>query len=171
MDDDAGSLSARILSRAASGQCPTGNQDATLGFLLRRARHSDTAGEVIMHPRQRATAIGLIGTAALVLGYAAPALAKTPYDGAWSVLIVTESGTCDRAYRYPVRVVDGQVRYDGEAAFTVSGRVAGNGAVNVSIRRGDQSADARGRLSAASGSGNWRSPSRQCAGTWSAERR
>ena len=26
------------------------------------------------------------------------------YDGTWSVLIVTETGTCDRGYRYNVNV-------------------------------------------------------------------
>ena len=31
------------------------------------------------------------------------AMARTPFDGAWSVLIVTDRGTCDRAYRYALR--------------------------------------------------------------------
>ncbi|HEV3371537.1 MAG TPA: hypothetical protein VG145_03250, partial [Xanthobacteraceae bacterium] len=38
------------------------------------------------------------------LGAAAPAAATPNYDGLWSVVIVTEKGSCDRAYRYPVRI-------------------------------------------------------------------
>ena len=37
------------------------------------------------------------------------ATARTPFDGAWSVLIITDRGTCDRAYRYALRIADGRV--------------------------------------------------------------
>jgi len=95
------------------------------------------------------------------------------FDGLWSVLVVTESGTCDRAYRYPVRVVNGRVIYSGEASVDVSGRVDPGGRVRVSIGRGDQSAIGSGRLGHDSGSGTWRgrSPSAACTGSWTAERR
>lgn len=108
-----------------------------------------------------------------VAGSTGAAPAKSKFDGLWSVLVVTESGTCDRGYRYGVRVQDGVLRYEGEAGFTVSGRVAPNGAVRVTIRRGDQGANGTGRLSGDRGSGRWTagSSSRQCAGSWSAERR
>ena len=43
-----------------------------------------------------------------------PAQAKTNFDGNWSVVIVTEKGTCDRSYRYPVRITDGAVGYAGD---------------------------------------------------------
>src|SRR6185295_7588115 len=40
---------------------------------------------------------------------AAPAPAKAQrFDGNWSVLIITQSGDCDRAYRYGVRIQGGQ---------------------------------------------------------------
>ena len=58
----------------------------------------------------------------------APAFAKSNYDGQWSVLIVTQKGTCDRAYRYPVKIENGSVGYAGEASFNVSGKVGPNGA-------------------------------------------
>src|SRR4051812_5808751 len=48
--------------------------------------------------------------------------AASSYDGVWSVLIVTEQGTCDRAYRYPVRVDNGRVVYEGEAGIDISGQ-------------------------------------------------
>jgi len=99
------------------------------------------------------------------------------FDGAWSVLIQTESGDCDRAYRYPVRVQNGRVVYNPDpgfgGSFTISGRVDRAGRVEVSVRRGDQAAFGRGRLEGDSGTGTWSgsSPSNRCAGSWTAERR
>lgn len=103
-----------------------------------------------------------------------PGDAATPrYDGDWSVLVVTEKGTCDRGYRYPIRVQNGQVLYRGEAGISISGRVEDNGRVRVTIGRGDQSASGSGRLSGEQGSGRWegRSPTSECSGSWRAERR
>jgi hypothetical protein len=101
----------------------------------------------------------------------APIAAKLNFDGAWSVLIVTERGTCDRAYRYPVRISNGSVGYAGEASFNVTGRVGANGAVTVTVSRGAQSASGSGMLSSSDGSGYWRTASGECSGTWTAERR
>jgi hypothetical protein len=101
----------------------------------------------------------------------APIAAKPNFDGAWSVLIVTERGTCDRAYRYPVRISNGSVGYAGEASFNVTGRVGANGAVIVTVSRGNQSASGSGMLSSSDGSGYWRTASGECSGTWTAERR
>ena len=75
------------------------------------------------------------------------AAAKPNFDGNWSVLIVTEKGTCDRAYRYPVKIENGSVGYAGSASFTVSGKVGDNGAVTVTVARGSQSANGTGRMS------------------------
>src|ERR1041384_5502952 len=52
-----------------------------------------------------------------------------------SVLIVTQKGTCDRAYRYPVKIDNGSVGYAGSASFTVSGKVGDNGAVTRRVAR------------------------------------
>ena len=70
--------------------------------------------------------------------------AKPNFDGDWSVLIVTEKGTCDRAYRYPVKIENGSVGYAGSASFTVSGKVGDKGAVTVTVARGSQSATGTG---------------------------
>jgi hypothetical protein len=88
------------------------------------------------------------GFAIISFAYAgiAPALPKTDLDGAWSVLVITDSGDCDRAYRYPVRIEAGAVTYRGDADVNVSGRVDGSGKVNVSVNRGSQSAHGNGRL-------------------------
>lgn len=103
----------------------------------------------------------------------APAAARTPYDGLWSVVIITERGACDRAYRYPVRIVNGRVTYAGEGAFNIFGRVRGNGAVSVTVSRGASRASGSGRLTRSFGRGAWRGASSTdaCAGVWQAERR
>jgi hypothetical protein len=101
----------------------------------------------------------------------APASARSNFDGTWSVLIVTQKGSCDRAYRYPVKIDNGSVGYAGDASFTVSGKVGDNGAVTVKVARGKQSANGQGRLSSTDGSGMWIASSGDCSGTWTAERR
>jgi hypothetical protein len=109
--------------------------------------------------------------AATAVPASAPATAKSNFDGQWSVLIVTQKGTCDRAYRYPVKISNGSVGYAGDASFTVSGKVGDNGAVTVLVARGSQSAKGQGRLSGTDGSGLWTAGSGECSGTWTAERR
>jgi hypothetical protein len=101
------------------------------------------------------------------------AAARTVYDGSWSVLIVTERGTCDRAYRYGVQIVDGQVRYDGGGPINLSGRVMKNGNVQVTVSSAGSRADGAGRLSKSDGRGSWTggSGSGRCSGYWEAERR
>jgi len=103
----------------------------------------------------------------------APASARTAFDGQWSVLIVTNSGPCDRAYRYGLSIQNGSVIYEGSAAVNVAGRVSPNGAVSVRVWAGRQGASGSGRLSRDSGSGNWRGTGSMgtCSGVWSAERR
>jgi hypothetical protein len=103
----------------------------------------------------------------------APAAAQTRrFDGTWSVEVVTEQGSCDRAYRYSVIVENGRARYGGRENFQVNGRVQPNGAVNASISRGQDRAEVRGRLSDGTGRGNWATRgSRTCSGYWNAERR
>jgi hypothetical protein len=91
------------------------------------------------------------------------------YDGLWSVSIVTQKGDCIASYRYPMRVANGVLANGGDMALNVSGRVAGNGAVSVTISHGDTRAAGFGRLAATAGSGFWKTSS--CSGSWTAERR
>jgi hypothetical protein len=116
---------------------------------------------------------GLLLAAALSSGFAAPAKAQTAYDGLWSVLIITDKGTCDRGYRYAVRIKSGKVAHADPASssFRINGRVAGNGAISVSVARGDQSANGTGRITRDSGAGRWKSNKGECSGVWQAERR
>jgi len=117
------------------------------------------------------TALTLLAASAVPAAPAPIAAGKANFDGNWSVLIVTEKGTCDRAYRYPVRISNGAVGYAGAASFNVSGQVGANGAVTVTVSRGSQSATGTGRMSSSDGTGRWATSGGECSGTWSAERR
>ena len=100
------------------------------------------------------TALTILAASAVPAAPAPIAAGKASFDGNWSVLIVTEKGTCDRAYRYPVRISNGAVGYAGEASFNVSGQVGANGAVTVRVSRGSQSATGTGRMSSSDGTGH-----------------
>jgi hypothetical protein len=94
------------------------------------------------------------------------------FDGNWSVSIVTDSGSCDRGYRYALRITDGRIYYDNPS-FSVNGQVNARGQVSVTVSAGGQSASGIGRLSRDYGQGTWigRSAADQCSGHWEAERR
>jgi hypothetical protein len=100
------------------------------------------------------------------------ASAQRAYDGNWSVLIVTQSGNCDRAYRYGVSIRGGHVLYDG-GVVNFTGRVAPNGNVRVRVSSGSAFADGAGRLNRNAGQGQWngQSAGSRCTGYWTAERR
>lgn len=116
--------------------------------------------------------VALLVAVAATAGSASMASATTPYDGRWSVIIQTQRGQCDQAYRYGLNIVNGNVTYDGGGGFDVRGRVAGNGAVHVRVSSGHSYADGSGRLSRASGSGVWKGVGNGvCSGRWFAERR
>jgi len=125
------------------------------------------------------TAIRLFLLAGLVAGSLIAAIAcitaakaGASFDGRWRVTIITQSGNCDPAYSYPLKVEGGKVSYSGDGSFDISGNVGDAGAVNVAIARGDQKASATGKLSATSGSGQWsgKSSSTSCSGRWEATR-
>ncbi len=124
-----------------------------------------------MRPFRLSFAAGFIFAAAALAPD--PAAARTPYDGNWSVLIVTDSGPCDRAYRYGLSIRDGSVIYQGSGSVNVAGRVYRNGEVDVRVWAGPQGASGYGRLSRGFGGGVWRGTGLMgaCAGRWSAERR
>jgi hypothetical protein len=117
--------------------------------------------------------VALCAAAAPIVAAPAPAMAQAAFNGTWSVLIITNDGPCDRAYRYPVRVTNGRVSYAGHADFNLNGQVAPNGAVRVTVSRGAARANGAGRLMGRSGSGSWRGSGSQsaCSGVWTAEKR
>jgi hypothetical protein len=99
--------------------------------------------------------------------------AGTSFDGAWSVVITTDRGTCDPANRLSIDIRDGILQYIGDSAVLIRGRVASNGLVQVRVGSGNLRASGSGRLSANSGTGTWRgsNSASSCTGRWSAERR
>jgi hypothetical protein len=112
---------------------------------------------------------GLALPFAAVLVTAFSAMSAPTYDGLWSVVIVTETGSCDRAYRYPIRISNGILINAGGSAISITGSVRDNGSITVILSDGGKEATASGRLSGTTGTGSWRG--RECAGSWGAERR
>ncbi len=100
----------------------------------------------------------------------APAAQAAPFDGQWSVVIITRSGACDQAYRIGVYISNGII--SGGGGGSLSGRVSNNGSVSVVASDGRQTARGSGRLSRNSGGGSWsgRGPTGSCSGSWSAQR-
>ena len=93
------------------------------------------------------------------------------YDGLWSVSIRTKSGPCDAAYRYPARIVGGQILpAENDFSYQISGAVVSSGAIAVMVSKGLGTATGYGRLHGATGYGHW-TAGNQCSGTWSAMRR
>jgi hypothetical protein len=120
----------------------------------------------------RRIAFAMLVAAAATVHLPGRAAAATPFDGRWSVVIQTDKGACDRAYRYGLLIQNGQVSYAGDNAFDIRGQVAHNGRVHVRVSRGSTYADGIGRLSHDSGSGTWRgNGDGTCSGHWVAERR
>jgi hypothetical protein len=118
------------------------------------------------------------GIAAPVRGIPAPVVripvsSATSFDGGWSVVIMTQSGACDRAYRYGVQISNGNVSNNGGEPVSLQGHVAPNGAIHVSVSSGGQQAEGEGRMSRNTGNGTWHGQGSggTCAGAWQAERR
>ena len=112
-----------------------------------------------------------IQTCVLVLtccGFTSPSLARSSFDGAWSVVVVTRAGACTPTLRYPVAITNGIVTNSGDSPASVSGRVAPTGAVRVTVQSGGSWATGSGHLSTTGGSGVWRGQGSTglCQGTW-----
>jgi hypothetical protein len=113
---------------------------------------------------------------ALVAGcmtIAAPAAARSAFDGDWSVAITTSGGGCPSGVRYGVQIINGAVSNPASGEAQVQGRVSPKGAVTVTVQSGGQWARGSGRLDLARGGGVWSGQGTAgfCQGTWVAERR
>ncbi len=112
-----------------------------------------------------------LSCAALALT-AGAASAQQQFNGNWSVEVITEKGRCDRAYRFPVVIQNGEVRYGGPESVNASGRVTSGGMIRGTLGRGSAQASVVGSLMERSGSGTWTgSGSLNCTGQWRAEKR
>jgi hypothetical protein len=107
------------------------------------------------------------GLCALSLVATPAAASSSPFDGSWSVKIVTQKGTCDSGASIPIRVTNGAIASD-LSVVKVSGQVATNGALSVNVGHGLENASGVGKLSDTSGSGTWKGG--PCSGTWTASK-
>jgi hypothetical protein len=107
------------------------------------------------------------GLCALSLMATPAAASSSPFDGSWSVKIVTSKGTCDSGATVPIRVTNGAIASD-LSIVKASGQVAANGALSVNVGSGLEHANGVGRLSDASGAGTWKGG--LCSGTWTASK-
>src|SRR4029453_10097343 len=82
--------------------------------------------------------------------------ASAAFDGRWSVVIGTRSGPCDPQYRFGVRIINGNITYEGGGAGNAQGRVLPSGSVTVSVASGPNAASGQGRLTRDYGTGTWR---------------
>jgi hypothetical protein len=118
--------------------------------------------------------VALLSAAASVPAYAGDRSVSRrgtrAFDGAWSILLETTRGSCPPAVRAGVRILGGRVLAEDQS-YELGGRVAPNGAVQVTVSAAGQTGGASGRLSRAAGRGRWRTSSGQCAGQWTAARR
>jgi hypothetical protein len=95
------------------------------------------------------------------------------FDGDWTVLVITERGTCDRTYSYDVSVSHGNIQYNSYTSVSLHGTISPQGTVTVNIRHFDDIATGSGRLTERTGSGGWRGVGKDgaCSGRWQAHRR
>ena len=101
------------------------------------------------------------------------ASAQRAFDGNWSVLIVTQNGNCDRAYRYGVSIRNGGVHYDGGVVNLHRPRCGQRRGHACASSSGSAFANGSGRLNRNEGQGRWsgQSGGSRCSGYWTAERR
>src|ERR1043166_7444343 len=65
---------------------------------------------------------------------AAPAVARSAYDGDWSVAIMTSGGGCPSGLRYGVQIINGAVSNPASGEARVQGRVSPKGGVTVTVQ-------------------------------------
>src|ERR1700730_17648413 len=96
-----------------------------LGWPRNAIKAAADRGIVVMRRVVTLAILAALPLGLVIAGGAATALAAAQ-DGNWSVLVITEQGTCDRGYRYSVKVANGLVIYQGDSAIRLNGTVAPN---------------------------------------------
>src|SRR6202012_2780794 len=91
----------------------------------------------------------LIATTSCFIGFATSAQARSPYDGSWDLVFVTQRGACDSSYNFTVDVTNGIVTHPNLVKFRVY--VAKSGAVRASVTVQDKYASGTGKLYTSSG--------------------
>jgi hypothetical protein len=118
--------------------------------------------------RQRS--VMLVAASAFAATVASTAsIAGEPHDGVWSVSLITQSGECDPSLASQIQIRDGRINENLLFARIV-GNVNGNGAVSLQVVRGGHALSARGKVNGMRASGSWTAPSKNCMGSWTAEK-
>ena len=123
------------------------------------------------HARRAVFGTSILGLiAAMCFVTAAPAAARSRFDGTWNLTFITQSGPCDPTYNFTVDVINGYISHPN--ILTFKGRISASGAVRASVSVGDKYAWGSGRLSEYSGRGVWsgRAGGQRCSGRWVAQR-
>ena len=104
------------------------------------------------------------------------ALAKAaPYDGSWTMVLVTTSGHCG-TIKMGMAVKGGHISATSGKfvmhKISLAGRIAGSGATKINGVAGPRQAIGTGHFTKAKGSGKWNGtgPSGVCSGYWVAVR-
>lgn len=102
----------------------------------------------------------------------AGAASASELDGPWSVVIVTQEGDCDPAYRAELTIEGTRVIYAGGPAAPagVVGTASKNGKISIAFKNDQGSLSASGSMKGQNGSGTWRA-SNGCSGRWKADKR
>ena len=111
-----------------------------------------------------------LGMASGMMAATSFAQAAVTYDGRWQVTVSAEGESCPARYTVPIKVAGGRVSYNGFFNAQANGKVRNDGALIVTFAHRKDVVNAVGELTGARGTGEWRSPTRECSGTWTARK-
>ncbi|AWN38450.1 hypothetical protein [Methylobacterium radiodurans] len=115
-----------------------------------------------------------LAPALLLVAVPAQAIAaplENRFDGTWSVVAMTETGSCRGPYHYPIVIRGGTVDEASGNAADASGRAGSDGRIAGTIRQGPATIAVSGRLRGSAGKGRWILDGlASCAGRWTARR-
>jgi len=90
------------------------------------------------------------------------------YDGQWTVRVQSQGGGCPNSASLTLGVAASRI--SGGMIVSTSGSVDAQGHVSLAISFAGDRIAARGALNQQTGAGSWSSPTRGCAGSWTATR-
>jgi len=116
----------------------------------------------------------ILAAAFATLSFTAPATAA-PYDGSWTMMLVTTTGHCGKI-RIAMAVQGGHISATSGRfvmhKIALDGRIGGGGQTKINGVAGPRQAIGTGRFTRAKGAGKWNGtgPSGVCNGYWVANR-
>lgn len=123
----------------------------------------------------RICAFAFLAASATLCALPPAVAAPTPYDGSWSMVLVTTSGHCGNI-KIGMAVKGGQISATSGKfvmhRIALAGRIAGSGATKINGVAGPRKAYGIGKFNRARGVGDWNGtgPSGVCSGYWVANR-